>query len=186
MMIRPAKEADIDEIMPIVARIKTGYFEKNGIPQWTGSYPSEDIFFDDLDAGHLFVLCQEDLLIGFVSIGFEPEPDYAEIDGKWLNDEPYAVVHRLGIDPDWHGFGFGGNLLTMAEKLCEQREIRNIRADTHRQNAAMKKTFEDAGFQFCGVITLKDAGDEADLLRDAYQKVILPPPETVPNKAHRH
>jgi len=35
------------------------------------------------------------------------------------------------------------------------------------------------------VITLGDT-DEADPLRDAYQKVILPPPETVPNKAHRH
>ena len=185
MMIRPAKEADIDEIMSIAAKIKTGYFEKNAIPQWTGNYPSEDTFFDDLDAGHLFVLCQEDLLIGFVSIGFDPEPDYAEIDGKWLNDEPYAVVHRLGVDPEWHGFGFGGNLLIMAEKLCEQRGIRNIRADTHHQNAAMKKTFEDARFQFCGVITLGDT-DEADPLRDAYQKVILPLPETVPNKAHRH
>jgi hypothetical protein len=129
MMIRPAKEADIDEIMPIVARIKTGYFEKNGIPQWTGSYPSEDIFFDDLDAGHLFVLCQEDLLIGFVSIGFEPEPDYAEIDGKWLNGEPYAVVHR------WHRHGLHGSAsaetCSHGRKTLRQREIRNIRADTH-------------------------------------------------------
>ncbi|HNW04482.1 MAG TPA: GNAT family N-acetyltransferase [Oscillospiraceae bacterium] len=185
MMIRPAKEADIDAIMPIVAKIKTEYFEKNDIPQWTGGYPSEDVFFDDLDAGKLFVLSHEDLVIGFASIGFDPEPDYAKIDGNWPNEAPYAVIHRVGIDPEWHGFGFGGNFLTMAEKLCAQRGIENIRADTHRRNAAMKKTMEDAGFQLCGVITLEGT-DEADPLRDAYQKILLPAPETAPSKAHRH
>jgi len=49
----------------------------------------------------------------------------------------------------------------------------------------MKKTMEDAGFQLCGVITLEGT-DEADPLRDAYQKILLPAPETAPSTAHRH
>jgi RimJ/RimL family protein N-acetyltransferase len=168
MRVRPAKENDFEDIMSCVKRVKKEYFEAKGIPQWQGDYPGEKIFLEDFRAGRLFVMYMGECLIGFASIGFEADPCYEKVEnGAWKKDCNYAVVHRFAINPDWQGMGMGETLMNLADKLCEMKNIGDIRADTHEQNEAMQKLLEKCGFEKIGVIHLEDGAP-----RLAYEKVL--------------
>jgi len=88
-----------------------------------------------------------------------PEPTYQEIyDGRWLDDSPYHVVHRLASTAASHG------IFNDVMDYCIN-EAGTLRIDTHRDNVIMRHVIERYGFAYCGIIYLAN-GDE----RLAFQK----------------
>lgn len=168
MKVRPATKDDLSDVMTCVKRLKREYFEANNIPQWQGDYPAKSDFAADLEAKRLFVMYMGECLVGFASVGFEDEPTYSEVEGgSWKENDDYAVVHRFGINPDWHGMGMGTALMGLADKLCEARGVSAVRADTHEQNAGMIRLLEKCGFERRGIIHLAN-GDP----RIAFEKIL--------------
>jgi hypothetical protein len=78
-----------------------------------------------------------------------PEPTYFTIDGAWLTDEPYGVIHRMASYPDVHGI-FAAIMDFAAERYA------HLRIDTHRDNRIMQHLIEKYGFTYCGIIYLAD------------------------------
>lgn len=157
MRVRPAKKSDLSDIVNCAERIKSEYFLRHDIPQWNNGYPSKEDFAADIEAGRLFVMYLGEALIGFISAGVEHDPCYDVVyDGEWTSEEPYVVIHRLGINPDWHGMGMGTSLYGIAERLCEALDVHAIRADTHEKNEAMIHFLEKNGFRKVGVIHLQN------------------------------
>lgn len=168
MRVRPATEDDISDIINLTSRIKEEYFERNNIPQWQGNYPSEEMFVKDLSAGRLFVMYMGECLIGFASMEVANDPNYEKIEnGSWLSNSPYVVVHRFGINPDWHRMGMGSALIALADKLAEAREVKSIKCDTHEANLGMIGLLTKAGFTRCGIIHIEDGSPRA-----AFEKII--------------
>ena len=87
------------------------------------------------------------------------DPTYKKIyEGAWLNDRPYAVMHRVASSGKEKG----------AAKVCFDwvfEKYGNIRIDTHDDNHIMQHVLEKNGFSKCGRIYL-ESGDP----RIAYQK----------------
>lgn len=103
-------------------------------------------------------VCESDQgeIMAVLSVFTEPDPTYYEIEGQWLNDEPYTTIHRIATSGVVKGVG----------QYClqwVQERSENVRIDTHKDNAPMKYVLEKLGFAYCGVIYL-DNGDP----RDAY------------------
>ena len=168
MKVRPASKPDIPSVLGCVRRIKSEYFEANNIHQWVDGYPSREQFSADVDRKALYVMYMGEVLIGFGAFIAGNEPTYDKIEGEWLTDgENYLVVHRLGINSDWHGMGMGTALMGLADKICEVKKIPSIRVDTHEDNIGMQKLLEKCGFKKCGIIYLEN-GDP----RIAYEKVL--------------
>ena len=90
----------------------------------------------------------------------EADPTYSYIEGAWLNDAPYGVIHRIAVDGS--GRGVAAECFAFAAQHCE-----NLRIDTHEKNIPMQRCLAKNGFIRCGTIYLED-GDP----RIAYQKVI--------------
>lgn len=60
------------------------------------------------------------------------DPTYLKIyEGEWLNDEPYAVIHRMASNGKQKGIST--ECLKWAFAHCD-----NIRIDTHRDNIVMQ------------------------------------------------
>ncbi len=92
-------------------------------------------------------------------LSYSGEETYKEILGAWLNDEPYAVIHRIA------SLGKGKNLLKAAIDFAFNK-TNNIRIDTHEDNNIMRSLLKKLGFLYTGIIHLKDGDD-----RRAYQLI---------------
>ena len=160
LTIRRAAEPDVSAILEIYAGARD-FMRENGNPQqWGDSYPPfEVVQFDASAEGQGFVCAREDEIVAAFCFYLGTDPDYAVIDGAWLNDEPYGSLHRLAVKQG--GKGVGRFCLDWAFEQCG-----NLRADTHRNNAPMLHLLERLGFSRCGMVWIR-GGEE----RIAFQKL---------------
>lgn len=168
MNIRQTAPAELDAVMRIYDGARA-FMAKAGNPsQWTGGYPWRDLIEEDIALGRSYV-CEEDgrLYAVFALIAGE-EPDYAVIDGAWLDDLPYRTLHRVASTGERRG---------MTDIIVEWSLARcaNLRADTHEDNLPMQRAFLRNGFRRCGTIWLAAGGP-----RVAYQRPQNTPKEEMP------
>ena len=164
MHIRNSKLTDLPRIMQIYEYARE-FMKKNGNPnQWGQSnWPPEDLILDDIKKEKSFVYVNDDdKVIGvfYYEYGKDIEPTYENIyDGNWIGDNNYAVVHRIAGDGSEKGIG----------AFCINwafEKSGHIRIDTHEDNVVMQNLLKKLGFEFCGIIHLKN-GDK----RLAYEKI---------------
>lgn len=163
---RHTTEADIPAIMSIIAEAQN-YFKQQGIDQWQDGYPNKEVVQNDIRNSNSYVLLKEELVVATAMISFDGEPSYSQIDGAWLTDNPYAVIHRVAVKTELKGQKIAGTFIRLATEMCRKKNIPCIRIDTHRQNLAMQRVAQKNGFIYCGVIHLARGGD-----RLAYEKVL--------------
>jgi len=96
---------------------------------------------------------------GGISTTPRPDSTYTKINGAWLSDAPYSVIHRIARAKNAKGIG------AFCINWCLEK-AKNIRIDTHKDNAPMLKLLDNLGFTYCGIIWLEN-GDE----RLAFQKI---------------
>lgn len=158
LMIRRANKNDLISIMPIYEAAKAKMREDGNMHQWSDKYPDEETLLDDIARGELYI-AHDNEIYGVFMLSFSGEETYEEIQGAWLNDEPYAVIHRIA------SLGKGRNLLKDAIDFAFA-STENIRIDTHEDNNIMRTLLNKLGFTYTGIIHLK-SGDE----RRAYQLI---------------
>jgi hypothetical protein len=96
MEFRKAIESDVERIWKIIQQAQAQMRKLNS-EQWQNGYPAPDNIANDIKNGYGYVLCNEDSVIAYGAIIFDGEPAYVAIDGKWLSEESYVVVHRLAV-----------------------------------------------------------------------------------------
>lgn len=131
-----------------------------GIDQWQNNYPNIDTLTNDIKLGESFVITDNNKVIATCSISKRIEETYNTIDGSWLNDEPYIVIHRITSND--HYKGCTSLFIDYIKK--EYQQYKNIRIDTHKDNLIMKGWLNKHHFVYTGTIYLLD-GDS----RSAYQ-----------------
>lgn len=157
MKIRQATIEDIPKMREIFNYGRELQIQTGNPNQWEEGYPSKKLMMEDMEKGAAYV-CESDQgeMTAVLSVFTEPDPTYYEIEGEWLNDEPYTTIHRIATSGVVKGVG----------QYClqwVQERSEHVRIDTHKDNAPMKYVLEKLGFAYCGVIYL-DNGDP----RDAY------------------
>lgn len=155
---------DLDRIMDIYSRARA-FMAQHGNPNQWGptNWPPEALIRKDIAEGNSYV-CINDAgqVIGtfFFVRGEDIEPTYRDItDGRWLDDSPYGVVHRIASDGSEKGTGMF--CLNWAWDQCG-----HLRIDTHGDNKVMQNLVRKAGFVHCGTIYV----EEDDFPRLAFEK----------------
>lgn len=154
MIKRIAKENDIAEIMEIVENAKI-YMKENKINQWSENYPNEDVFLADLKENRLYVAEIDGKVIGMAVLILDGDGDYKNINGKWLSDGEYGVIHRIAVNPDYKSQNVAKNLLDFFENKLKELNYDSIRVDTHKDNKSMLRFIEKNGFQKCGIVYIR-------------------------------
>ena len=116
--------------------------------QWRSNWPPQALIEHDIASGHSYVCEQDGRVVGtfFFEAGADIEPTYAIIiDGKWQDDSPYGVVHRLARDSG--AKGVGAFCLNWCYGQCK-----HLRIDTHPDNKVMQNLLARLGFVYCGII----------------------------------
>lgn len=150
MEIRKTNIEELDKVMQIYQRARHFMAEHGNPTQWGNSKPSKEQIEQDILTQKSYVCVDDGELVGVFYFAKEEDPTYQKIEyGKWLNTNPYAVVHRIasaGIVK-----GVGAFCLEWAMKHTE-----NLRIDTHKDNIVMQNMLKKCGFVHCGTIYLED------------------------------
>ncbi len=147
MIIERATDVDLERIMEIyVGAVE--YMCTNGNPnQWINGYPSRGCVEEDIAKGNLYVMrADHGEIVAQFCYFVGDDPTYSHIEGAWLNDKPYGVVHRLASDGTHRG------VADVCLDWCFPRHP-NMRIDTHADNKIMQQILLKNGYVECGEIT---------------------------------
>lgn len=162
------RKAEWQELEPIweIIRLAIVRRKEEGSNQWQDGYPNRDVLQKDIERGIGFVLTEGNVIVGYAAVLVNDEPVYAGIDGKWLTNGDFVVVHRVAVSADFVGKGLAQKILSFVEEYAVRIGIYSIKADTNFDNIAMMKTFDKKGYVYCGEVYFRGSP------RRAYEKVL--------------
>ena len=164
MRIRKSQNSDLPQIQKIYESARK-FMKTSGNPtQWKNNHPPQEIIEADIKNGESYVCVDnknQPLAVFFFTT--KPDPTYTEINGAWLDDTPYGVIHRIARADDNSAKGAGAFCINWCFS-----QINNIRIDTHEDNIPMLTMLNRLGFERCGIIKLENGED-----RIALQKILL-------------
>lgn len=156
----------MERIWAIILQAKEQMRQMNS-RQWQDGYPSVENITGDIENGYGYVLCDETGVIAYAAVIFNGEPAYSLINGKWLTDAAYVVVHRLAVADEAKNKGMATLFMQKVEELSRRTGIHSFRVDTNFDNRYMQKILFALDFTYCGEIVY----DENK--RQAYEKRIF-------------
>lgn len=159
MKIELAKKTDLDKLLEIYREAREFMKNSGNKTQWGDNKPSKETLERDIENKNLYKVVDFDEIVGAFALIYGEDKTYLEIDGKWLNDEPYATLHRVVSS------GKARGIMSEIIKFSEEK-YENLRIDTHKNNHKMLDKIRENGFAYCGVIKIDDGSP-----REAFQKI---------------
>lgn len=162
---RKALESDI---LPatIILRQAAARMLAEGKKQWDNSYPDEIHVRADVDRGVGYVLESDGKVLAYGAVIFDGEPAYDCIDGKWLSDGEYVVVHRLAVLQTSQRGGLAKRFFKSVERLALSNGVKSFRVDTNYDNIRMLNLLNSTGFTYCGEVKYEKGA------RKAFEKIL--------------
>lgn len=157
------RKADITEV-PLIWEIIQDAIEQRrqeGSSQWQDGYPNELSITNDINKGYGYVLTENGTILCYAAIIFDKEPAYEDIEGKWLTNGDYGVVHRVAVSKLAKGKGIATKLFQSIEGLCLEHHIYSIKVDTNFDNVPMLKILDKLGYTYCGEVHFRGAARKA-------------------------
>ena len=160
MEIRNTRLEELEQVMEVYAYARKFMAEHNNPNQWKNNKPTREQIEKDILAGKHYLCVEGDVIAAVFYFAHETDPTYVKIyDGEWLNEEEYAVVHRIAASGKVKGAGTF--CMNWASTKCS-----NLKIDTHQDNYVMQNMLKKCGFVPCGTIYLEDGQP-----RIAFQKI---------------
>ncbi len=150
-MIRLAKASEIDEILALT-RACAKHMITKGIYQWNEHYPSREAFEKDISRNELYILENNDSVLGTVVISTFKDEEYVDINWLTPSTSKSIYIHRLSVHPDYQGKGYAQQLMTFAESYASKNDYKSIRLDTFSQNTRNQQFYEQRGYKRLGNI----------------------------------
>ena len=96
--IRKTTPEDLNDVERIFERARR-FMKENGNPtQWKDDRPSLELVKEDITSGSSYVVTDDGKIVATFAFIIGTEPTYLEIDGAWLDDDPYGTIHRIASD----------------------------------------------------------------------------------------
>lgn len=149
MNIRKTTLNDLDLILGIYAHARKMMRDNNNPNQWGDSYPLKEDVIKDINNGDSYLIYENSEVYGVFSLIFGEDPTYSYIEGKWLNDNNYATIHKIASNNKRKC------ILEIATKYALSR-IDTVRIDTYKDNSIMIHLIDKLGYSYCGIIYVRD------------------------------
>lgn len=153
-MIRHAKHSEIEKILSITRACAAKMISKS-ILQWNDLYPSREAFQQDINRDELYVLVENEQILGCIAISSIKDVEYEGV--EWLGpDGLNYYVHRLAVHPGHQGKGLAQRLMDFAEELARLKNADSIRLDTFSRNKRNQRFYEQRGYKRLGAVYFPD------------------------------
>ncbi len=160
LIFRTATSADVDAIW-LILQEAISRRKADGSTQWQDGYPNLDTVIEDIAQGWGFVLDNEGQVAVYCALILNNEPAYEAIEGKWLSNEDFFVVHRVAVAAKFTGKGFATAIFSRIEDYAKEHKVFSIKVDTNFDNPAMLKILENNGYVYCGQVYFRGSARKA-------------------------
>lgn len=133
----------------------------DGSTQWQDGYPNELSIKSDIENGYGYVFTEDESILAYAAIIFDKEPAYENIEGKWLTDGDYTVVHRVAVSKLAKGKGIATKLFESIEGLSVENNVYSIKVDTNFDNTPMLKILDRLKYTYCGEVYFRGSARKA-------------------------
>ncbi len=166
MTFKKATNADAEKVWQILQEaIATR--KADGSNQWQDGYPNPETITNDIELSNGYVLMENQLIIAYAAVIFDIEPAYENIEGKWLSNGPYVVVHRVAVTTEAKGRGIATIIMKKIEDLALSKNVGSIKVDTNFDNVQMLKILDKLGYTYCGQVYFRGSP------RRAFEKLLM-------------
>lgn len=94
----------------------------------------------------------QDNVVAYGAVVFDGEPAYDAIEGAWLTDGDYVVLHRMAVADGEKGRGVATEFMRRVEAMAHGRGTGSMRVDTNFDNRYMLRMLGRLGFVYCGKV----------------------------------
>ena len=91
-------------------------------------------------------------VVAYGAVVFDGEPAYDAIEGAWLTDGDYVVLHRMAVADGEKGRGVATEFMRRVEAMAYGRGTGSMRVDTNFDNRYMLRMLGRLGFVYCGKV----------------------------------
>ena len=140
--------------------------KNDGSSQWQDGYPNSDTVRTDIENKFGYLLEIDGETAAYSALIFNNEPAYENIEGKWLSDDDFFVVHRVAVSDQFLGKGIATKLFLEIENFAEQKQVFSIKVDTNFDNLAMLKILKKLNYTYCGEVYFRGSA------RKAFEKLL--------------
>lgn len=145
---RVANLNDLDEVCKLISNAVETMIKQN-IFQWDELYPTREDFQKDIDKSQLYVGIMDNRIAVVYVINQEYDEQYEN--GEWQNKkEPFYVIHRLCVNPDFQNKGVAKSTLLHIEEELRMRGIQAIRLDVFSENPYALKLYNNLDYTKVG------------------------------------
>jgi RimJ/RimL family protein N-acetyltransferase len=162
---RKASDSEIPQIWEILKQAIERR-KNDGSSQWQNGYPNPETIQQDITNGVGFVLADQETIVAYSAVIINDEPAYSAINGQWLTDNDFIVVHRVAISEDYLGQGLVQKMFVHIENFALANNIHSVKVDTNFDNPAMLRILEKLGYTYCGEVYFNGSP------RKAFEKVL--------------
>ncbi|WMC92588.1 GNAT family N-acetyltransferase [Kineothrix sp. MB12-C1] len=142
-------------------------------PGWRkGIYPVKETALKGIEEGNLFVIKNDEHIMGSVILRHKPELAYSKADWKIdLEDKDIYVVYTFAIHPLYLKRGVGKALMDFIIQYSKDTKIKAIRLDVYEKNIPAIHLYKKCGFQYIDTVDLGYSAYGLDKF-ELYQKIL--------------
>lgn len=157
------RKANLSEIPQIWEILQDAIEQRrlDGSTQWQDGYPNELSIKSDIENDYGYVFTENESILAYAAIIFDKEPAYENIEGKWLTDGDYTVVHRVAVSKLAKGKGIATKLFESIEGLSVENNVYSIKVDTNFDNTPMLKILDRLKYTYCGEVYFRGSARKA-------------------------
>lgn len=148
MLIRVAEQKDYAAVQDFYWRICEAMPSSPFDGKWRKEiYPSNELLQTSIAQGELYLLQEQNAIIGAMIMNHEGNESYAKC--SWQVQAPaeaISVIHALGVLPKLQGRGYAKLLVAEAVRVAQEQQQAALRLDVLTGNLPAKALYEGFGF----------------------------------------
>lgn len=166
--MRKAIFSDLDKIKKIVNDAKES-LKNDGIDQWQRGVPDMAILARQISRDSAYVYELDENIMAYAYLSSDYEPTYASVMNDMKGNRAFTI-HTFCVNKNTRELGVATNFMEDIIKKAKEDNMDSLRIDTHEDNFKMRGLIEKMGFEFRGVIYIRDFDITAQRL--AYELIL--------------
>lgn len=155
-IIRLGTKDDIDSLEHLYDNLNDYLESTTNYPGWKkGIYPVRQNAVDGINEGCLFVVTENDKIIGSMILRHKPEPNYLTV--PWqikLDYKNVLVIYTFVVNPQNLQQGIGIKMLDFAEQYAIDSKVKALRLDVYEKNTPAIRLYEKKGYRYIDTVSL--------------------------------